>query len=196
MKKYKVREILVVALFFLGFVGGLLFINLWGTLYLDNAGFLNEETLIQAQQTQIDTQSLFFYVLMTRGKWFLFFWLLGYTVAGIPLMFLFLGCLGFLAGVLVSIFVSRLQLLGILIFLSVILPQALLYAPAVWITAGAVYDRGIMRFKKQIAEDGWQNEKNYIRSIAAALAFLIAGAVLESCVNPLLLKQILKYFFA
>lgn len=185
----------MIALFFLGFAGGILFVNLWGSVYLETDRILDQDMLALVGQTQVDARSLFFFVLVARGKWFLLFWLLGYTLAGMPVTLLFLGWLGFTLGVFAGAFVMQQHMLGILLFLTALLPQAFFYVPCAWTMARAVYDRGIRRFRRKERTDDAQEDGTYLHAVAVALALLLAGAALESTANPWLLKQAAEYFF-
>lgn len=194
MKKHHVREILISGVFFAGFLLGILFVNLWGNTYLKDYHFLDEDTLTMIRQTQVDARSLFFYVLLSRGKCFALFWLLGYTILGIPAVLLLLGWLGFSTGVFGCLSVIHLHLVGVLFYLAALLPQVCFYAPMVWMAAGAVYDRGVIRFQKKNFLESGRKEKSYTRTMLLCLALLLPGAALESCVNPWLLKQTVEYF--
>lgn len=195
MKKYTVKDILMSVMFFAGFFTGIAFINLWGDTYLKGSSLLNQESLQLISQTQIDMRSLFFYLLAARGRCFLLLWLLGYTVTGIPVMLLFIGWLGVLAGVFASLFVIRMRMMGILFFLAALLPQALCYVPLIWIMMGAIYEKGKYRFHKKTFLLEAFDERPYVRKLFICLALLIVGVMLESCANPWLLRKATEYFF-
>lgn len=186
---------IIAGIFFLGFVLGILFVNLWGNTYLKENQILNENTLLSIRNTEIDQRALFLHVLASRGKVFLLLGLTGYTVAGIPVMAAFLGWLGFSTGVFLSIFIIRMHLMGILLFLSSVLPQIFFYAPLVWMMSVSVMERGIRRFRSRQVFDVWAGEKSYMQVMGLCLALLIVGTLLESCVSPWLLKQVVNYFF-
>lgn len=196
MKKRSVREMLIGGIFFAGFLIGILFVNLWGNTYLKDSGFLGEAALETIRRTEVDARSLFLYVLEARGKCCLLIWLLGYTAAGIPVMLLAIAWLGFLAGALGGLFVIRMGMAGVLLFLAALLPQAVLYAPMVWIGALHIYDCGVSRFcRKAAAGRLWETgRKQGMRTLLLCLALLLGGAILESCCNPWLLKQTVQYF--
>lgn len=194
MKKRSVKEILIGVFFFCGFIGGILFVNLWGNTHLKEQGLLDKSALLWTTQTQIDARSLFLYLLAHRGKGLLLLWLLGYTAVGMFAASVFLAWLGFSAGVFAGLFVIRMHMMGVLIFLAAILPQALAYAPMVWILVCAVYEKGMARFRSREALGDLPAEKKYLRAMAVAAALFIVGLILESSANPWLLKQTVNYF--
>ncbi len=195
MGKQRVRETLITGIFFAGFLLGIFFVDLWGDTYLRDCSFLNRETLQMIRQTQIDARAFFRFLLCSRGKVFLLFWLLGYTAAGILAALPMLGWLGFSAGMFGCLCVNQMGPVGVLFYLAALLPQMLFYAPMVWIAANAVYDRSITFFyRKRAAVLLPERRQSYTKTMFLCLALLLAGAVLESCANPWLLKQTIAYF--
>lgn len=195
MKKHNLKDLAIAGIFFLGFLLGILFVNLWGNTYLKENEILNESVLLSIKNTEIDRQALFIRILLQRGKVLLLLGLLGATAVGIPVLAVFLCWIGFAAGMFLSIFVIRMRLMGILLFLASILPQALIYAPLVWMMAEAVMERGIRRFRSRKAVEAWNGEKSYMQAMALCAALLLVGALLESSAGPWLLKQAVNYFF-
>ncbi|EET60247.1 membrane protein [Marvinbryantia formatexigens DSM 14469] len=195
MKKQNWKDLVIAGIFFLGFLAGSLFVNLWGNTYLKENEILNESTLLSIKNTEIDQQALFFHILLQRGKVFLFLGLIGCTAAGIPVVLAALGWIGFAAGMFLGIFVVRMHMLGILLFLASILPQAFVYAPLIWILAKAVMERGIDRFRGRKRPELYTGEKTYLRDMCLCAALFLVGVLLESSAGPWLLKQAVKYFF-
>lgn len=195
MKRHGAGEIAAGILLFAGFLGGVAFIYLWGDTYLSGRQLLGRENLLLMARTQIDTRALFWHLLTARGKYVLLLWLLGYTAAALPALFLSLAWLGFSAGVFISLFVIRLRLAGMLLFLAAVLPQAAVYAPLVWKLSMGVYEKGMTRFKRREVFGSWEMEKAYMRTGGVCLALLLVGLALESCVSPLILRQVVEYFF-
>lgn len=194
MKKYTVKEAVLTLLFFAGFLGGVLFISLWGNTYLRESELIGIENLRMLGKTQTNAQSLFLYLLPLRLKVFLIMGLLGYTAAGLPALLLFLGWIGFTSGAFSCLLIARLHLMGLLFFLAAILPQALFYVPATVISASKIYDRSLQRWKYRRAPGAWQEEKQYVRTMVFAGALILLGAILESSVNPWLLRRAVNYF--
>lgn len=195
MKKHNLKELAIAGLFFTGFLLGILFVNLWGNTYLKENQILNESTLFSIKNTEIDQQALFIHILLQRGKAFLLLGLLGHTAVGIPVLAVSLGWIGFAAGMFLSVFVIRMRLLGILLFLASVLPQAFVYAPLIWMMAEAIMERGIRRFRSRKAVEAWNGEKPYMQTMGLCAALLLVGILLESSAGPWLLKQAVNYFF-
>ncbi len=196
MKKHSSsKELVIAGIFFLGFLLGILFVNLWGNTYLKENDILNESMLTSLKNTEIDKQALFVHILLLRGKAFLILALLGHTAVGIPVLAAALCWGGFAAGMFLSIFVIRMNLLGILLFLASILPQAFVYVPLVWMMAQAILERGIRRFRSRKVLEAWGEEKPYMQTMGLCVALLLVGALLESSAGPWLLQQAVNYFF-
>ena len=194
MKKHDLKELAIAGLFFLGFLLGILFVNLWGNTYLKENELLNEQTLLSIKNTEIDRQALFIRILMQRGKAFLLLVLLGHTAVGIPVLAASLCWIGFAAGMFLSIFVIRMRLMGILLFLASIMPQSFVYAPLIWMMAEAVMERGIARFRSRRVLEEWSGEKSFMQTMGFCAALLLVGVLLESSVGLWLLKQAVTYF--
>lgn len=190
----KLKTILLTGFFFSGLLLGILFVDLWGDTYLGGSKFLENEMLPTIRQTTFDARSLFFYLCKDRTAGFLLFWLLGYTAFGWITQLLLFAWIGFAGGAFMSLFVVNMGLAGVLIFLAMLLPQWIFYAVSLWVMAGAVFARGLDRK----VMDPWGKirgkEKQYVKTILLSGAFLVLGMVLESTVNPFLLKFAINYF--
>lgn len=192
MANLKLKNILLTGFFFVGLVLGILFVDLWGETYLGGSTFLEQQMLPTIRATTFDSRSLLFYLCKDRIAGFLLFWLLGCTAFGwITQLFLF-GWTGFAAGAFMSMFLVQMGLVGVLIFLAMLLPQWILYAVSMWLMAGAIFARG----RKNVMTESWGNkEKQYVKQMLLSGMYLVLGMILESTVNPLLLKITINYFF-
>ncbi len=194
MKKYRKREILFTVIFFTGFMLGILFINLWGDTYFRETAIFGRENFLMAGTAQIDQNAFFLYLLGLRGKGYLALWLFGYTIAGLPILLLALGWLGFASGVLLTMSVVQMHMAGLLIFFSSVLPQAIIYIPLVLMLAGSIYEKGCVRPGERRHQWEWQKEKGYLLVLAAGIPLTILGAALEAYANSWLIRQIVKFF--
>lgn len=194
MQKNRRQEIFFTAAFFLGFVLGIFFINLWGDTYFRDTAVLDKEALRTAGTAQIDRNRFFLYLLRLRGGAYAVLWLLGYTVASLPALSLSLCWLGFSSGVLLTMAVVQMQMAGVVVYLSFILPQAVIYGPAVLTLAAGMYERGSVRPKNRSREWEWDKEKQYLLTLLTGGLLTVLGAALEAYANPWLIGQTVKFF--
>lgn len=178
----KRRDALV---FFLGFAMGIILINILGRGYLSEAGILSEYFLSQYKYMEINALDLFFYIMEKRIKWEVIVWVLGYTAIGVPCAVAFILWFGFAAGVLLSISVLKMGGAGILFCLAATLPQMLIYIPVWFMLIYNVYKK-----RERKGSANW----SYALVGVGALLFTGVGVLVESYINPLLLRQILRIF--
>lgn len=195
MQKDSKKEILFTVFFFGGFILGILFVNLWGDTYFRENPVFGRESFLTVGNAQVDANAFFLYLLGLRGREYLLVWLVGYTIAGLPVMMLALCWLGFAAGVLLTMAVVQMHMAGILVFLTSILPQVIIYVPLVLMLAGGIYEKRTVRFKERFALGDWKNEKGYIFLMLTGLPMVVLGAALESYANLWLVRQVINYFF-
>lgn len=194
MQNFKKKDIFFLSAFLGGFFLGIIFINLWGDIYFRNITVFSADSLMSLGEAAIDNNALFLYLAELRGKEFLLLWLTGYTILGLPIIFLILCWLGVSAGVLLTTAIIKMRMTGILMFLATVLPQVFLYVPAVLMTTSGIYEKGKGRWRNRRSFQDWQSEKEYMFLLLSGMACTIAGAALESYINPVLLKWVIKYF--
>lgn len=181
-------------IFFLAFVGGIIWTNFSGDIYINQTGILSNYFLRQFKYMELDLNSFFVYVLSRRLKWILLLWLLGYTAAGLPSIVIFIGWIGYSAGVVITLSVLKIGMFGILFFAASILPHCLFYIPAILIFLKFVYEKALRRFQNKNLSRNAAFEWNYVIVLAGTLGLMLLGILTESYVNPLILKQILKLY--
>lgn len=178
MRNFKRKEVWLLLFFGGGFLLGILFINLWGDTYFKETAIFGMENLNALAEVSLDTDAFFPYLIKLRGKEMLWLWMAGYTAFGVPALLLVLGWLGMSAGVVFTSVIVQMGMTGILLFLALILPQAFLYVPAVWLLAEGIWER--------------ESEKQYIFLLLSVVVCVVAGAALESYGNPVLFRWIMK----
>ncbi|MDO5538458.1 MAG: stage II sporulation protein M [Eubacteriales bacterium] len=195
MRKQKIKEMLFWGFLFTGFAAGVLFVNLWGNTYLGDISIFGPEQMKTVAGLETDPGELFRYLVFERAKGILLLWLLGYTVAGIPAALFTFGWLGAAAGILLSTCIIEMRLAGIIVFLTALLPQWLVYMPMIWMLCTQIYDKGIVRYQKGRYFDNWEKEKQYLSILLLTAALLAAGAVLETFASPWLMRQVVNFFY-
>lgn len=187
----------VLPVFCAGLLVGLLVMNIGKGVLLDNTGFFDSYTLYRIRDMTVDSNALFYYVFRKRILGILAMAVLTTTYLGLAV------CMGgvFWYGMSVGAFVTALALRygikGILLAAVCLLPQYLVYAPALlfflkWAEElyRGIYSRNGGTFA---AEDKSFLIKKSGQLVAVLAAFAI-GCLLEAYVNPSLLAGYLKIF--
>lgn len=180
-----------------GVLAGLLVMNFGKSVLLDNTGFFDAYTLYCIRDMTVDPNALFYYVFRKRILGILAMAVLSTTYLGLA------ACLGgvFWYGMSVGAFLAALALRygikGILLAVVCMLPQYLIYVPALLVFlkwAEELY-RGIYSRSGGVfaAEDKSFLVKKSGQLIAVLSAFAI-GCLLEAYINPMLLAGYLKIF--
>lgn len=177
------------ALFVLGMILGAIAVNILADSTVDRAGILSDYFLRQYKYLEIDRTELFLYILKKRMKWIVLLWAAGFTAAGIPSAAAAVLWMGFSAGTLMGIAVLKLGGWGLLFTASAIFPQILFYIPA-WI----FFLNGIY-----LKAGGWTDRRGagnslagYVLLFVGMCLFMMFGILLESSLNPWVVRQILQ----
>ncbi len=179
----------------LSFVAGIFTANLIGREAVSHAGVLNDYFIEKFQYTQIKGENLFFYVVGERLPLLLLLFLLMVTSFGIPGGILTLGWQGFSVGFMLSTGIAKYGIKGIMLILAGLFPQYLFYIPVyIFYCCMAVF------LRQRLREEGSnRSERGFLYGIGMLAVFLmllmfVAGIFMESYVNPMILKNILKFF--
>ncbi len=182
-------------LFLAGIVLGMILIGLGRKVLLADTGILNEEALYHMKYMTVDGNALFWYVMGMRLKTSLGLVVLATTYLGLAVV----GCsavgYGASAGMFLAAAVMRYGLKGILLVITAIFPQYILYGPAYFFLL--LWCRQICRliyFEKGARLGNKQLILIKLLQLLGIIAVIIAGCSLESYINPIILKKILKNF--
>lgn len=178
------------------FVAGIFLANLMGREAVSNAGILNDYFVEKFQYTEINGQNLFFYVVGERIPLLLLLLSLTLTSLGMAGGILMLSWQGFSVGFMLSASIAKYGVKGILLVLGGVFPQYLFYFPVY-----VLYCYLTVHLRQRLNRDkvGNGSERGYIYGawlIAAVglLLIFVMGIFLESYINPVILKKILKIF--
>ena len=176
------------------FVAGIFMANIMGREAVSNAGILNDYFVEKFQYTQINGENLFFYIFGERVPLLLLLLLLAFTAFGIIGGILMIGWQGFSVGFMLSSAIAKYGMKGILLVLGGLFPQYLFYLPVYLLYC---YLTVYLRQRLYMERRGQMLDRGYICAAGllagAGLLFLFAaGIFLESYINPVILKQILK----
>lgn len=178
------------------FVAGILMANLMGREAVSNAGILNDYFVEKFQYTEVSGENLFFYIIGERVPLVLLLLALTLTTLGMVGGILTLGWQGFSVGFMLSTAIAKYGVKGMLLVLGGLFPQYLFYFPVYILYC---YLANYLRQRVNKDRIGNGSDRGYILGawlVAAAglLILFLMGIFLESYVNPVILKKILKIF--
>ncbi|PXV95997.1 stage II sporulation protein M [Lachnotalea glycerini] len=188
LKTKIVHKKLFLILFMVSFLSGIVFTNVFGRAYILGVGLMGEYFLLNFQHTQINFSRLFIYVFKERIKLFLLIGILGITNIGIPVISLLFMWLGFSSGVLLSVAILKFGLKGILVCMGGIFPQFLIYIPVILFYSDKIIDKRFLD-KKTLRK---QNIIEYILFLVIGIIIISIGVILESYINPFILKSLIN----
>lgn len=187
----------VLPVFCVGLLTGLLVMNGGKSVLLDNTGFFDAYTLYHIRDMAVDQNALFYYVFRKRILGMLALAVLSTTYLGLAACLGGVFWYGMSAGAFVTALALRYGIKGILLAAVCLLPQYLVYIPALlfflkWAEElyRGIYSRCGGAFA---AEDRSFLVKKSGQLIAVLCAFAI-GCLLEAYINPMLLAGYLKIF--
>lgn len=181
--------------FCMGFVLGILVMNIGKSIFLKETGLFDEYTLYQMRYMTVDSNALFCYIFRKRISRMLALTVISTTYLG------FVACMGtslwygMSAGVFLTTLTLRYGVKGILLAIVSMFPQYLLYVPAVLALLSwceelfrGIYTRGEynMSDKKLLVKKAGR--------LVVILSVITLGCLLEGYVNPYLLLGYLKIF--
>lgn len=184
--------------FLIGFVAGVIVLNIGSSFFLDSVGLLDEYTLGRIKYLEINRNNFFIYVIKKRltAVWGLT--LLSSALWGAVFLYLYIFWLGASMGILLSAAIVRYGIKGILLIVVGCLPQILIYVPAML---------GIFELCRSIWSGLYSPDcdisfklKKKQRLVQWLTQFLlwnivvIIGAAAESYVNPEFVTKLLKIF--
>lgn len=185
------KNINVPILFLPCFLAGILVANWIGQTELLQSGRLNEYYVSQLAYTGIDSGEYFGYLLGQRGRTFGLLALLSYTWMGLPAFLIVIGWYGFSLGYLFVNALVSMGFQGMLFIVVSLLPQLLCYVPALFFLLQSMRaDRHKpMRFLGMHLD----GRTGRVRCLILAVGLLAAGIWLEAYVNPMMLKNMIRY---
>lgn len=180
----------VLALFAAGFLLGILLPNIIWKLQWRQKTLASVYLLGTFAGKNVEGKEYFLYVLRMRGSLFLVAVLCGISVFGVPLAVLGAFVQGMEIGMVLTMSILQFGLAGGMVGAGLLLPQYLLYLPAVGYGLSVVYLQSL---------EIWKNKGLFPRSISwYMLHMILAGAVyfggilLEAYCNPWVFQMLTK----
>ena len=195
-KKWRPRVQIFIILFILGFIAGVICMTVKKEDLIYGTGFMDSYTLSPIKYLDIDGKILLGYVLRQRLLGAVLLMILATTYLGCGATYLFFLWNGIVWGLLCSGCFERYGMKGLIFVAGSTFPQAFFYLPAFLVLAVYVCDLcKVLYFDKN---DTYLSKKSiFYRFLIAGIIILsvvIIGCLLESYVNPFLIKFILNLF--
>lgn len=198
IKRIKNGKLPLLPLFLAGVVLGVMIMNLGKGMLLENTGLLDEYTLYHMKYMTVSGNVLFWYILGQRLKEAVFLTVMAVTGLGLAAVCGMCGWYGMAVGMFLSASVLRYGIKGILLALTGLFPQYLLYIPAVvllLVSCEKMCRR--LHFRGSGNMTGGPGRRNlsglWLR-FPAAILLMVLGCILEAYVNPHFLFILLKRF--
>ncbi len=173
------KKISLFLLFFLGFLGGML----WALLderWMELSILLGWDRLWKIGQMEIDKRALFFLVCGKRLRAFFILWVFSLTVLRRGMAFGFFFFWGLSTGIAVQLLALLYGGWSLLLYPALVLPQILFYVPAFW-GMGSLCIKEEAPGRKEMAES------------LGFLMLLLAGGAAEAWVGLEILKLIVTW---
>lgn len=187
---YSMKSLLIL-LGFSGLLLGIVVANLFFKSYLDQVRSLITAYMKQFLSAKVNFQTLLFYLLRIRILPIILLAICGNTRWRNGAMSLYSAWIGFSAGMFVSLVTMESGPSGILLTLTALLPQYLLYIPATLLLLF-----GILRRERALEERGDCSHDRicYVLVVVVVCLLMILGIWLEACVNPGFAQKLLKNY--
>ncbi len=199
IKRYRMRngKLPLVTIFTAGVFAGMFCMNFGRSILLENTGLLDEYTLYHMKYMTVDSSALFYYILKQRLCGVLVLAVLSTTYLGLAVCSGVVLWYGVCTGAFLATAVIRYGLKGILLVVVGIFPQYLVYVPAMIIML--FWCQKVYRTIYLDRTYALEHDKNFLfpkflLQLLGIVMFFVVGCVLESFLNPYLLRGLLKIF--
>lgn len=186
----KYSELIIIGLFLGGFLLGLVIISLTRESWLPVIPWLEPDFLWKIEEMSVDKRALFFFVSGKRLRAFFLLWLLARSFFPRAISSLFFLYQGFTAGMVMELLIIKYGLKGVGFYLGMVFPQALCYLPGYFLL-------GVFCLKKRnrVENVGFEGEergkrRKSVRELMTGLGIIMIGIIMESFVNPELIKKL------
>lgn len=193
------RHISWLYLFLGGFVLGILALNIWRDIFLQDMELLNAASLSRLRYMKVDGGSFFLYVLRERMGTVALLCVLATTYLGGVVVAAYTFGMGAMAGIILSVASIRYGIKGVLLIAVSVLPQYLLLVPAYMMLLVWCYRLCMALYHpERSSETGYGIRRPYLFrkavQLLVILGIILLGSALESYMNPMVLSSFLKIF--
>lgn len=199
IRNYRLREgkLPLITIFTVGILAGILFVNLGKSILLESTGLLDEYALYQMKYMTVDSKALFYYVLKERLTGLMLLAVMSTTYLGLVVCAGAAFWYGMCAGMFLATSVIRYGVKGLLLVVVGIFPQYLVYVPAMlWMLLWCQSLYQVIYLDKTYGAKQPDISFLYPRllRLTGIFALFLLGCVLESFLNPTLMKGLLRVF--
>lgn len=196
-KRVRTGKLPYIPIFLAGLLFGTIMMNYGKKMLLENTGLLDEYSLYHMKYMTVDNNAFFLYVLRERLTDVIVLAVMATTYLGVAMVAFKILWYGIAAGMFLSAAVIRYGMKGILLVLTGVFPQYILYVPAIamlmiWCerTCRTIY------FKEGgNRQDGIKGIiTGKIIQVLVVIGITLVGCFLESFVNPIIFSNLLKIF--
>lgn len=174
------------------FVGGLLVGIIYGWIfapgYIEQVGFLSDAFLLNYLKKEINGNHLFGYLLKGRSVSLFLLWILGSSFLGGVMIYLVLIWSGFSVGLYLMAGLVKRGVSGLGFCIAAVFPQMIFYIPAF----GLILLQAFVLSGKR--EMGKERIIRYGIILFVSFLLLFLGVLMESYVNPAILRKMLSIF--
>lgn len=185
---------IAILILILGLLFGILSANLFRSLYYDRMMTYNNVVFAEIAREDINYFKLFTYILGRSFREFVVFWLLSFTILGIPYIILKILAFGFSTGFFISAIALQYGFKGIIMILAYKFPHGIIYLPIIilCIHKGYCLTRSIYYENRDFSGAIIRQAKSYLLLWIFLAVLLVLGCFLEAYVGSFLLKKALN----
>lgn len=184
-----------IRLFAVGFAAGIIIMNTVAQDYITKMGIFGDYFLMKYQTAEIDSRMLFGYIFEKRLLFFMALFFFGMSGFGRICCRITAILFGFGVGAMLSAAAGVQGLKGILICIASWFPQMLLYVPQLYFTLQKIYDMSEnllgMSYSMKSGKRNGGAFAMYALFFLVMAAVLMIGILLESYVNPVIIKKLI-----
>ena len=186
-------------LFMIGLFLGILLVNIRYDIWTGEDGLLNAEMMKRLQNSELNGNYLFGYIVKHRVSTVLVIGMLASTMIGLPIVCGYVCYLGISAGCILTVAVVRYGIRGLFFMAASIFPQGFLLIPGYFLLLQWGLDCHRELYGRVDGLDGryLAGSQFIVRkgmTLLGILLIIISGCVVESYVNPKIVHFILKIF--
>lgn len=186
-------------LFMIGLFLGILLVNIRYDIWTGEDGLLNAEMMKRLQNSELNGNYLFGYIVKHRVSTVLVIGMLASTMIGLPIVCGYVCYLGISAGCILTVAVVRYGIRGLFFMAASIFPQGFLLIPGYFLLLQWGLDCHRELYGRVGGLDGryLAGSQFIVRKgmkLLGILLIIISGCVVESYVNPKIVHFILKIF--
>lgn len=195
--RFQEGKLPVITIFTVGIFVGILFMIFGKSILLESTGLLDEYTLYQMKYVNVDSRALFYYVLKERFAGLMLLAIMSTTYLGLVVCAGATFWYGMCAGLFLATSIIRYGIKGVFLVVVAIFPQYLIYIPAMLgmlLWCQRLYQIIYLDKSYGMKQPDISFLFNRLLRLGGIIALFVLGCILESFMNPVLMKGLLKIF--